>query len=134
MTDPKTNKRHIEMPSEEQKHGSSYVEAATEMGSKAISGMAPASRGWILGAVVIILGSVAILEITNYLENTHRGTESGKYLIILEENRAQEVRRAQESSRLLAQALARDADRRGRQAADKEKAKDIVEARKDSYK
>ena len=115
MVDPETGRRSVPMQEEERAAPTDYVGAASEVGGKAVDRIGVADKGWVLGTVVLIITSMALLEITNYLENSHRAAEASKYLIVLEENRAAEVRRAQESSRLLAQALARTSDRKSRE-------------------
>lgn len=113
MTD-EPRKGQVEMPTE--KHGSSYVEAATQMGSNAIDKMAPAEKGWILASVIVILGAMALLEVTNYMDNQNRTASTIKYFTAMEAHRSEETRRLQEQNRVLAQALARQSDRIGRQA------------------
>ena len=121
MTD-ENGRRSVSMPEEQP---NDYAGHAAEVGKSAIEHMAPAEKGWILAAVILMISTMAILEVTNYLENTHRAEAASKYLVELETNRAQEVRRAQESSRILAQALSRQADRIGRKV-NEVKATDFV--------
>jgi len=109
MTD-ENGHRHIPIP-EERIQPSDYVGAAAEVGSEAIKGMAPAEKGWILASVIVILGAMALLEVTNYLENTSRSTTTAQYFTHIEAHRSEENRRLQEQNRILAQALARQSDR-----------------------
>ena len=109
MTD-ENGRRSVPIP-EEKQHGSSYVEAATEMGSAAINKMAPADKGWILASVIVILGAMSLLEITNYLSNVNRNESTANYFTVMEKHRSEENRRLQEQNRILAQALARQSDR-----------------------
>ena len=106
-------------------HGSSYVEAATEMGSAAINKMAPADKGWILASVVLMLGLTGMILGTNYLDNVNRADGIEKFLVVMEEHRSEENRRLQEQNKTLANALARQSDRLGRQAIESTRNKEI---------
>ena len=85
-----------------------------EISKSAIQNMAPAEKGWILAVVITMLGSLAMITITNYFEQINRAKEIGVLLTRIEENRGEENRRLQEQNRILAQSLARQADRIGR--------------------
>jgi len=120
--------RSIPIP-DEKTHGSSYIEAASEMGNSAIRNMAPAEKGWILAASIIILGAIALLEVTNYLEQVASKDSMSAFFMAVEQNRAEENRRLQEQNRILAQAIARQSDRKGRREVEEGHAEDIENAR-----
>ena len=103
---------------EERQGGASYVDAASEMGTEAIKKMAPASTGWILAAVILMLGLTAMILGTNYMSNATRSKSIADFFVMVESNRAEENRRLQEQNETLANAIARQADRIGRQAVD----------------
>ena len=94
-----------------------YAQAAAETASNAISHMAPAEKGWILASVILFLGGVAMIEGTNYLESETSARSVETFLLKVEDNRSQEMRRSQETVKSLAQALSRQSDRIGRKAA-----------------
>lgn len=115
----------------EQNKADTYAQAATDISNTALRGMAPAEKGWILAAVVMILGALGLIEITNYLDNKNGDESTAKFFTLLETSRSEENRRLQEQNKTLADALARQSDRLGRQAIESTRNKEIQGVVKD---
>lgn len=113
----------------QQASNQTYAEATSEVSSAAINVMAPAEKGWILASVILMLGSIALIEITSYLESTQRADRTSIYLSEIEKNRAAELRRTQETIRILSNSMSRQADRTGRTVAEKQQQDSIDAAR-----
>lgn len=89
-----------------------YAEQAVE-GLKALS---PADKSWIAGFVIIfaiLVGSNAYVQIRTLAADTNRSNDTRAYFELLEGNRANEIRRSQETIKALADAVARDSERAG---------------------
>ena len=110
---------------DERPGGASYVDAASEMGTEAIRHMAPAATGWILAAVILMLGLTAMILGTNYMSNAARSKSIADFFVMVESNRAEENRRLQEQNETLANAIARQSDRIGRKAVDESQQRGI---------
>ena len=106
MVDPETGRRSV--PVQQPDGTAGHV---ADVSRSAIEHMAPAEKGWILAAVITMLGSLALITITNYLERTSDTEMTSNFFSIIEQHRGEENRRLQEQNRILAQALSRQADR-----------------------
>ena len=94
-----------------------------DVGKTAITALTPASQGWIFAVVLIVMvltakeyfSSVSNDEAVSMLISEMNANYSD-HIRDIETNRSEEFRRAQESIKLLADALARDSERAGRVA------------------
>lgn len=76
-----------------------YAEAATDIAGY----LAPADKGWMLAVVIIIM----VLQGTEYFQNEHDGLRMQEFLLGVENNRSEEMRRSQETIRSLTQTMQR---------------------------
>jgi hypothetical protein len=78
--------------------------------SEGVKGLTPAASGWVLAIVIMFLG----MTFMNYLGTDRQAKHLGNYLTLLEQNRAQELRRTQEALMEMTRTVAREAERLGR--------------------
>lgn len=93
-----------------------YATQAVE-GIKALS---PADKSWIAGFVIIftmLVGTNAWVQTHTIRSEVQRAADIRAYFEVIEINRAEEIRRTQETVRLLADSLSRDTERSSQTAA-----------------
>ena len=94
------------------------IHAAENVSEIAIKGMSPADKGWMLAAVVLILGAIALIEVTNYLEVSDRIKSQGGYFTNVETNRSEEFKRLQNQNKYLIRALSKQTAELNKSAAE----------------
>ena len=94
------------------------IHAAENVSEIAIKGMSTADKGWMLAAVVLILGAIALIEVTNYLEVSDRINSQGGYFTSVEKNRSEEFKRLQNQNKYLIRALAKQTEALNKSAAE----------------
>ena len=92
------------------------VNAYADVAKTGIGALVPADKGWIFGFIIVV-GIIVLTDMYVNIKtldaNKIRSTDTRIYFELIEANRANEIRRSQETIKALADAVARDSERAG---------------------
>ena len=92
------------------------INAYADVAKSGIAALVPADKGWIFGFIIVV-GIIVISDMfiaVKTLDATKiRSNDTRVYFELIEANRANEIRRSQETIKALADAVARDSERAG---------------------